>query len=377
MTRRPRWLRNTIAAVAVVIAMSPMAIFAAAAATSSTTLTSGNSLTVACNGTRLTASRVTATSYSLVCSGTVVTTTTIPPTTTTTTTAPPSPPTNSPIYGLTIDDINNVSQVVAMEKTLPVVPTTRVVFDWNSKSSYEPASYYAPAIKSLDPVSGVMGELLDSGYEKGVTPTTFNTMVESYLKTLGSTVNIWEIGNEVNGNWTGSYSNGSTLLTDAYNDVAATGAQTALTLYANEYGANNCGDGASELTPVQYSNEYVPAAVRDGLTYVFESYYPTQCSPTTYPTSAQVATEMTALHAVYPNAQLGFGEMGLPNQATSSTDATAEKVMSWAYSLNPNLSFYVGGYFWWYGAEDLVSTTEPLYTYFVSALNVERTTLGG
>ncbi len=372
---RPHWLRKCSLATGLIIIVYP--IMVVMAATTSTTITSGNSLNVTCNGIQLSASRTSSTAFKLNCTGTIPTPTTQPPPTTT---IPPSGNTGTlssgPVYGLTIDDISNVSQVVATEQTLPVRPTTRVVFDWNSTSSYQPASYYASAIKSLDPVSNVMGELLDSSYEKGVSSSTFQTMVQSYIQTLGTSVNIWEIGNEVNGNWTGPYSTVATNLTNAYNAVAATGSHTALTLYSNEFAANNCGDGTSELTPVQYSQQYVSASVRDGLTYVFESYYPTQCGDT-YPSSSQIASEMAALHALYPNALLGFGEVGLPNQASSSTDSTAETVMSWAYGLNPGLTYYVGGYFWWYGDEDLVPSTKPLYPFFVSALNAEKSALGG
>lgn len=306
-------------------------------------------------------------------------TTTAPPATTataTTATATPVPSESSnPMYGLTIDDISNIDEVISMEESLPVKPTTRMVFDWRSTTSYEPASYYESAIKSLDRVSNVMGELLDSSYESGVSTATYSAMVQSYLSTLGSTVNIWEIGNEVNGNWTGPYSTVAGNVDAAYDDVSADGYASTLTLYANEYGPDNCGNGLSELTPVQFSEQYVPASVRDGLSYVFESYYPTLCDGT-FPTSAQVATEMEALHALYPNALLGFGEIGLPDPVTNSTFVSAEQVMSWAYSLNPGLSYFVGGYFWWYGDEDLVPTSKPLYPVFLSALAAEQSALG-
>lgn len=273
------------------------------------------------------------------------------------------------ISGLTVDDISNVSSVVAMEQTLPVRPTTRVVFD-----DSEPASYYAKAVTSLDPVSGVMGELEDSSAAKSVSAVTYQARVQSYVSTLGSSVNIWEIGNETNGNWTGSYPVGAAKVAEALTDVPI--GTAALTLYANEYAPNNCGDGTSEPTPVQWSNTYLTAAQRAEISYVFESFYPTQCQ-NTYPSSSTVALEMASLHSLYPNAVVGFGEVGLPNQASASTDATAAKVMAWAYGLDPNLSYYVGGYFWWYGAEDLAPTSQPLYPYFVTALQSEKAALNG
>ena len=43
----------------------------------------------------------------------------------------------------------------------------------------------------------------------------FQSRVQSYLATLGASVGIWEIGNEVNGNWTGTCATGAAKLTEA------------------------------------------------------------------------------------------------------------------------------------------------------------------
>lgn len=276
---------------------------------------------------------------------------------------------SGPLYGTTVDRITSMASVAGAARALPHRPTTRVYF-----SVSEPAGYYKAAVAQLDAVSGVMGELLDSSDATHVTTSAFQSRVKSYLATLKTSVGIWEIGNEVNGNWTGPYATGAAKLTEAYQDVAATGAETALTLYANEFAADHCGDGATEPTPLQYSASYVPASVRDGVTYVFESYYPTQCADT-YPTSAQVAGEMRQLHALYPNALLGFGEMGLPHPVTGRTLATAEKVMSWAYHLNPGLSYYVGGYFWWYAWQDVFRGKRLLAGALSTAFRAEATAL--
>ncbi len=257
------------------------------------------------------------------------------------------------MYGVTIDEIAHVESFVSALAALPDRPTTRVYFDVR-----EPASYYARALTQLDPVTAVMGELLDSSDETSISTEAFQARTESYLQTLGSDVNIWEVGNEVNGNWTGSYPTVAAKLTEAFDDVAAVGAKSALTLYANNFGPDHCGDGESELTPVQFSRQYIPAAVADGLNYVFLSYYPTQCHHRE-PTSQEVASYMQQLHALFPNAALGFGEVGLP-RAVKRKVTKAAQIMSWAYSLRPGLPYYVGGYFWWYGAEDALRAGAPL-----------------
>ncbi len=261
---------------------------------------------------------------------------------------------DAPLYGVTVDRITHLEETTAALAALPSRPTTRVYFNVG-----EPASYYAPALARLDAVSAVMGELLDSSDEQSISTEAFQARVESYLRTLGSDVGIWEVGNEVNGNWTGSYPDVAAKLTEAYEDVAAAGDATALTLYANNFGPNNCGDGPAELTPLQFAQQYVPSQVADGLDYVLLSYYPTQCHRIE-PSSEAVAGYMRQLHAVFPSAALGFGEIGLPHPARGNTVAKAEQIMRWAYSLNPGLPYYVGGYFWWYGAQDALRSGAPL-----------------
>jgi hypothetical protein len=257
----------------------------------------------------------------------------------------------SPLYGVTVDSIANLSAIVAGARALPHMPVTRIYF--NVK---EPASYYATAVKAMQPVSYEMGELLDSSDSRHISTAAYTKRVKSYVSVLGSAVDLWEIGNEVNGNWTGRYSTVEAKLTDAYNDVASAGKRTALTLYYNIA----CGDGPSELDPVVFSQRYVPAAVRTGLDDVFLSYYEGDCRGIR-PSAATWTAYFTRLHGLYPHAQLGFGEIGMDNPATSATLGTAQSLMRYYYGLDIALPYYVGGYFWWYYDEDcLPITTKPL-----------------
>ncbi len=278
---------------------------------------------------------------------------------------------SAPLYGVTVDKITHLEGLVGALGALPERPTTRVYFN-----VHEPASYYAQAVSQIDDVSAVMGELLDSSDETSISTEAFQARVESYLQTLGPTVGVWEVGDEVNGDWTGSYPVVAAKLTEAFEDVAAVGATTALTLFANNFGPDNCGDGPAELTPVQFSEQYVPSQVADGLDYVFLSYYPTECQGRE-PSSEEVASYMRQLHAIFPNAELGFGEVGLPQPARGAkAQKKARQIMQWAYSLNPGLPYYVGGYFWWYGVEDALRRGAPLGGALRSAFLDEFEALG-
>jgi hypothetical protein len=277
----------------------------------------------------------------------------------------------SPLYGVTLDRVPHAEKLAGALARLPQRPTTRVYFD-----THERASYYMPALTQIHPVSAVMGELLDSSQEKAISTEALRSRVQEYTTTLSGLVDIWEIGNEVNGNWTGPYETVAAKLAESYEVVHAAGGRTALTLYANAFGPEHCGDGDSELTPVQFSERYVSPTLADGLDYVLLSYYPTECGGR-LPSAAEVKLQLEALHALYPNAALGFGEVGLPRPATRKADAQAESIMRWAYSLSPALPYYVGGYFWWYGYQDILKPKARLSEAFNKALTDEANALDG
>jgi hypothetical protein len=278
----------------------------------------------------------------------------------------PNRPLPSPLYGTTVDDVSNIASTVAGAQNLPQAPTMRLYFDVG-----EPASYYTAAIDALRPVSYIMGELLDSSDETSISTPAYNTRVNSYLAAFGSKVDLWEIGNEVNGNWTGSYPTVSAKLTQAYNDVNAAGKRSALTLYYNV----GCGDGSSELSPLAFSSKYVPASVRDGLSYVLLSYYESNCNGIR-PSAATWTAYFQQLHALYPKAKLGFGEVGLNNPVQSKTLTNAESITSYYYGLSIDLPYYVGGYFWWYFKEDcLPYTSKPLWASLGRGFTTEAASL--
>ena len=261
-------------------------------------------------------------------------------------------PVPAPLFGVTINQVSDLSQIVASSRRLSHRQTTRIYFN-----VMRPPAYYAKAVRVLHPDSYLMGELLDSSEETGISTSAFGARTKAYLRAFGAKIDIWEIGNEVNGRWLGSYPTVSAKLTEAYRAVAARHFRTALTLYYNA----GCGDGRRELGPIPFSRKYVPTAVRDGLNYVLLSYFVYYCHGIR-PSSAQWTSYFKRLHSLYPHARLGFGEIGLRNAVTASTLATARSVVTHYYGLKINLPYYVGGYFWWYYAEDCVpAASKPLW----------------
>jgi hypothetical protein len=251
-------------------------------------------------------------------------------------------PAPRPIYGVTVDDVTNLGPVTASLRRLPDRPTARIYLD-----VAKPPGYYAPAVGALRPVSYLVGELLDSSDEAHISVRAYDERVKSYLAAFRDKIDLWEIGNEVNGKWTGPYPVVRAKLVAAYRDVTGAGKRTALTLYYNI----GCGDDSAELDPAAFSRRYVPQAVRDGLDYVWLSYYESSCHGIR-PGAATWTAYFEKLHALYPHALLGFGEIGLDNPVTTRTLGSADSLIRYYYGLAVRLDYFVGGYFWWYYAED-------------------------
>lgn len=267
------------------------------------------------------------------------------------------------LYGVTADEVSSLGQLVASSRHLPEMPVTRIYFDVT-----RPPGYYAAAVRKLHPVSYLMGELLDSSDETSIGVAAYARRTRAYLNAFGAAVDIWEIGNEVNGNWTGPYPVVAAKLAAAYHQVAARHLRTALTLYYNA----GCGDGPAELDPLAFSRRYVPRAVRDGLAYVLLSYYEDACAGRR-PSARAWTAYFRALHTLYPRARLGFGEIGLPGPVTPRTMRAARSLIRYYYGLRIRLPYYTGGYFWWYYAEDcLPYAARPLWRALSAGFRAEK-----
>jgi hypothetical protein len=270
------------------------------------------------------------------------------------------------LFGATADDVGRLRELVTSARHLPDRPTTRIYFDVS-----EPPRYYAAAARRLRPVSYLMGELLDSSDERHISVAAYRHRVKSYLAAFRNEIDLWEIGNEVNGNWTGRYARVEKKLTAAYREVTRARRRTALTLYYNA----GCGDGAAELSPLAFSRRYVPQAVRNGLTHVFLSYYEQNCHGIR-PSARTIQNYFRKLHALYPHALLGFGEIGLRRPVRRRTIAAARSLIRYYYGLRIRLPYYAGGYFWWYYAEDcLPYSSKPLWSALRAGFQAEAASL--
>ncbi|RPI16505.1 MAG: T9SS C-terminal target domain-containing protein [Ignavibacteriae bacterium] len=253
----------------------------------------------------------------------------------------------TPVYGVTIDGVNPISDIKTSLSSLPKKLTTRIVFD-----EWVPATDYTNAVNQLSPVSFIMGEILDSYYMKDYSVAQYTARVNEYLSVLGSKVDIWEVGNEINGEWLGS--NTVEKMTAAYNIINNAGKNTALTLYYNK----NCWANSNNEM-FKWTNNNVPSYMKTGLDYVWISYYEDDCN--NYQPNWQVVFD--SLHKIFPNSKIGIGECGTNNANQKAA------YMNRYYKMNITTPLYVGGYFWWYFRQDCVPNTKPLWTTFKNILN--------
>ena len=250
------------------------------------------------------------------------------------------------LWGVTLDNTAHIgagalAQETASLQALPTMPIARLVMDVGTK----PAAY-AAAVSALHPVSYLMAELGDSSEMKHQSVAAYRRFEGSLVSAESGTVDLWEIGNEVNGEWVGSTSKEVAKITDAYDSVKEVGGMTALTLYYNP----NCWTEPSHAM-FTWARNNIPTSMKAGLDYVLISYYPGGCD-NYWPTQAGWQSVFDQLHTMFPNAKLGFGESGISSDAGSS--ATKAALLSKYYTLDITGDNYVGGYFWWYYAEDAV-----------------------
>jgi hypothetical protein len=255
--------------------------------------------------------------------------------------AAPPRPLPAPLYGVTLDAVDNVADTVAALRALPRMPTTRIVFDEGM-----PPGEYREAIDGIRPVSYIMGEIVDSQYIPNYSQEGYVARTAKYLKRFGKKVDIWEIGNEVNGEWTGKPRAVVRKVFAAHKKVKAKNYRSALTLYYND----GCWDNPDNEM-FHWAGKYLPRAMKNGLDYVLVSYYETQCHNQRPDWNAVFAR----LARMFPNAQLGFGEVG-----TEIAQDKADYLRRY-YTLQVSQPGYIGGYFWWYFRNDMVPMTQPMW----------------
>ncbi|WP_297945366.1 hypothetical protein, partial [uncultured Campylobacter sp.] len=178
------------------------------------------------------------------------------------------------IWGVTIDDGwyedaqdtsgAKLQSIVRALQALPVKPTVRVVMS----KEISPREY-EPLFRRLSEVSYVMACPVDS-YEMSSYKSvkSYEKRFSDAFAALAPYVAIWEIGNEINGEgWLGDDANFiAAKMIAAFELIHKKGAKTALTAYYTP-------SGVQKIEMHEWLRKFVPQDMKDGLDYLFVSYY--------------------------------------------------------------------------------------------------------
>jgi hypothetical protein len=249
----------------------------------------------------------------------------------------------SPMVGVTLDTVEHLPETIEALAALPVMPVARIVFDRG------PVGMYTAAVDELRPVAFLMGELVDSSDFRRYSLAAYRERTRSYYAALGDDIDLWEIGNEVNGEWLGPPAAVVPKLRAAFRLIEARGGRTAMTLYFNQ----DCWE-KHDHEMFAWTERNVPAEMKAGLEYVFVSWYPDDCRGVTPDWPAVFAR----LRTLFPAAKLGFGEIGRDRKTPRAAKARMVREFYGMERLGPR---YIGGYFWWYFAEEMVPKAKPLW----------------
>lgn len=266
------------------------------------------------------------------------------------------------LYGVTIESVDNLSAIKSSLASHKKRPITRIVFQSGSS-----APSYSNAVNNLRDSGYIMGEILDSTALKKSSVDSYKNRARDFVSTFGNKIDIYEIGNELNGSWVGQPADINAKVQAAYDVVekeyASANLRSAVTL--NYWPSSDCYSKSWEDT-ASFANG-MPKEVKNGVDYVFLSFYETACSPRAFPTNQQFIDIFNKLKTTFPNAKIGMGEIGAQGKddgfASNPDLSEKQRIANRYYGMHSALksalgSRYVGGYFWWYYYQDAVPSNK-------------------
>lgn len=247
---------------------------------------------------------------------------------------------NEKLYGITIDDSwydkYSVDDIVSAITSMDVKPTVRIVM-----SGDKSADEYKSLFSKLSKVAYIMASPVDSYYMNKYKDSReyLKKFRYSYEK-LGNYVNIWEIGNEINGvEW---IKQDNSLIVDkvvaANRYIKSKGGKTALTLYLYN----------PEKDMFKWISDNIPKKLSQNVDYALISYYEDD-NEGYKPKWKDVFDKF---EKAFPDSKIGIGECG--NTAENATEKSKIKMARAYYSMKIKSKKYIGGYFWWNFVNDCV-----------------------
>lgn len=259
-----------------------------------------------------------------------------------------------PLRGVTVASVEDLERTLGALDAFSFRPATRLVLDVEHGPEH-----YARAVRELSARGPLMAELVDSSQLAGLGLAEARSRAAAFAEAFGAQVDIWEVGNEINGEWAGRNPKEILAKVSAMAEEAvARGGAIALTF--NLWTSRDC--YAKPWEAQEAFIREIPARLAGGVDYVFLSAYETVCEPPQRPDAALVSEALASLGRVFPRARLGMGEIGAQGVEDGlKRDPSAEEKRALArrwISMDAELARrlgerYVSGWFWWYFVEDV------------------------
>jgi hypothetical protein len=249
-------------------------------------------------------------------------------------------------FGVTTDDPNTgtAAQVAALA-ALPARIALRVVLD----EGMDPADY-VDSVRRLAAVADVMALPVDSSWMKDLDAAQAGERARRYLAVLQDVVPVWEVGNEVNGNWVGADPVGK--IEAMFDAARAYGKKTALTFYHE-----NPATPGHDMLPWIDANIPAGHRLRTGLDLVLVSYYEDQNGGHKL-SQEEIDAMFSGLARRFPNARVGFGEFGWGRKIPASAATRAELIERF-HAYTSSEPAFIGGGFYWHFRQTMSPVTKP------------------
>ena len=248
------------------------------------------------------------------------------------------------IWGVTINNVSDVNavsldEIITALDAMDKMPTVRIVMNPERK-----ASDYREIIEKIHRHAYVMLCPCDSSYISSyVSAGSYVARFKECDRELSPYVDIWEIGNEINGEgWLGiSTKKAAQYMYSAWKYIYSKGYVTELTPY-------DFRSGDQTISMMDWLKKYVPDDMKKHVDHVLISYYDDDNGGI----HDDWNETFSSLKAMFPNSYVGFGECGF-SEPHVYDDSFALQVSNY-YGLPQYNDHYEGGYFWWYWQEDCV-----------------------
>ncbi len=252
------------------------------------------------------------------------------------------------VWGFTTGSTTKIASTVAAASGIVGgrrgAASLRIVFD----PDRSPASYQAAVATARRAGLRVVGQLLDSTAMAGMSLARWRSRVADYVTTLPN-VDVWEVGNEVNGHWLGR--DVPAKIAYAADYVKARGGRTMLTLYWQ------LGEDTSTTSMFTWAQAHLSSATRGSLDEIGLSLYPEQA-----PMGVAFDRVVTTLHRSFLHqrvavTELGYGSPDLSHlwwwgSATDPTGDARNAVASLYSRAIIGYAYSGGGTYWWYFPQD-------------------------